>query len=150
MPTTSWDFRLRALTAFVQAERHEPSDRASSPGERRLALWLDEQRKSAHAGRLTEGRVDALRALGVLPREERRRPRLGAAWLKVAGVAGFLEEEGRLPSLTSPRSAGEKRLAAWLQVQLSGQGLTGEQSSALREILVEAARREGSPLAQVG
>lgn len=63
-------------------------------------------------------------------------------WLKVAGVAGFLEAEGRLPSLAAPRSAGEKRLADWVQSQLTGRGAAGEPAKALRRLLGSA--EEGS------
>lgn len=140
MRTTSWDVRLKALTAFIADEGREPSGRAASPGEHRLALWLEEQRKSARAGRLDAARVGALQAAGLLRAREQRDP-TGAVWLKVASITDFLEEEGRLPSLTSPRSAGEKRLAVWLHAQLAGRP-EAEPAVALRRIIeaAEAAR----------
>ncbi|WDF32840.1 helicase associated domain-containing protein [Arthrobacter agilis] len=136
MPTTSWDLRLHALTAFREAEGHEPSTRSVVPGEHRLALWLDEQRKAARSGRLAILRQDRLREAGFLASgDDGAAPRTGTAWLRVASVAEFLEEEGRLPSLASPTSAGEKRLALWMHAQLSGRGAETEPLRALRSIL---------------
>lgn len=147
MPTTAWDLRLRALTSFIEMEDREPSPRAALPGEHRLSLWLDEQRKSARAGRLGASRIEALHAAGVLgDHEGRDSHRGGAPWLKVASIAEFLEEEGRLPSLASPATAGEKRLAAWLDAQLSSRRADEETVTALRGILAAAERREASPL----
>lgn len=149
MPTTAWDLRLRALTSFVQAECREPSSRADLPGEHRLSLWLDEQRKSARAGRLDEARIEVLRAAGLLREEESdNHHRAGAPWLKVASIAEFLEEEGRLPSLSSPTSAGEKRLAAWLNAQLSSRRADAATVAALREILAVAEPRQAPSSAQ--
>lgn len=151
MPTTSWELRLRALTIFVSGEGREPSLRASTPGEHRLALWLDEQRKAARAGRLDGARVEQLRSAGLLALEEGNADqRTGAAWLKVASIAEFLEEESRLPSLTSPASAGEKRLAAWMHAQLAGRTSTTEPAAALRGILEAAGNRDSRAFAHVG
>lgn len=150
MPTTAWDLRLRALTSFMQAECREPSPRADLPGEFRLSLWLDEQRKSARAGRLGEVRIEALRAAGLLREDESHDDhRGGAPWLKVASIAEFLEDEGRLPSLSAPTSAGEKRLAAWLNAQLSSRRADAATLAALREILAIAELRPTPSLAQV-
>ncbi|MHA7279393.1 helicase associated domain-containing protein [Arthrobacter sp. MDT2-2] len=144
MATTSWEVRLRALTAFVAAEGREPSGRAASPGEHRLALWLEEQRKSVRAGRLGAGRVLALQEAGLLhAREQRDSSHSGAVWLKVESIADFLEEEGRLPSLTSPQSAGEKRLAAWLHSQLAGRP-NPELAAALRHLVQVAEAAEAA------
>jgi hypothetical protein len=148
MATTSWEVRLRALTAFVAAEGREPSGRAASPGEHRLALWLEEQRKSVRAGRLGAGRVVALQEAGLLQeRVQRDSSHSGAVWLKVESIADFLEEEGRLPSLTSPQSAGEKRLAAWLHAQLSGRS-NPEPAAALRHLVQLAEAAEAARAAE--
>ncbi|OUM42049.1 helicase associated domain-containing protein [Arthrobacter sedimenti] len=144
MATTSWEVRLRALTAFVAAEGREPSGRAASPGEHRLALWLEEQRKSVRAGRLAAGRVGALQEAGLLQaREQRDSSHSGAVWLKVESIADFLEEEGRLPSLTSPQSAGEKRLAVWQHAQLAGRS-NAEPAAALRHLVQAAEAAEAA------
>jgi hypothetical protein len=135
VPTTSWDLRLTALIDFMEAEGREPSSRSAVPGEHRLALWLDEQRASVRAGRLGSDRRDALRQAGLLAEDAQGVPRTGAAWLRVASVAEFLEEEGRLPSLTAPATAGEKRLAVWMHAQLSGRRVGTEPLRALRAIL---------------
>lgn len=135
MPTTSWDLRLHALTAFMNDEGREPSSRSAVAGEHRLALWLDEQRKSVRAGRIGSVRTAALEQAGLLAADDVRCPRTGTAWLRVASVAEFLEEEGRLPSLTAPATAGEKRLAAWMHAQLSDRAAETEPLRALRAVL---------------
>lgn len=151
MPTTSWELRLRALLAFLGSEGREPSTRASTPGEHRLAVWLDEQRKAARAGRIDGDRLDKLRSAGLLaPRGYSAGPRAGAAWLRVASIEEFLQEEGRIPSLTSPSCPGEKRLAAWMRDQLSGRSASRETSLALRAILDAAATEDVRVLSQVG
>ncbi|WP_422390563.1 hypothetical protein [Arthrobacter sp. N1] len=135
MPTTSWDLRLHALTAFMDAEGREPSTRSAIAGEHRLALWLDEQRKSVRAGRMGPARREILQQAGLLTADEIGSPRTGTAWLRVASVAEFVEEEGRLPSFVAPATAGEKRLAHWMHVQLSGRAAETEPLRALRAIL---------------
>lgn len=150
MPTTSWELRLRALAIFISGEGREPSPRASTPGEHRLALWLDEQRKAARAGRLDGARVEQLRSAGLLAAGEGNvDQRTGAAWLKVASIAEFLEEESRLPSLTSPASAGEKRLAAWMHAQLAGRTSAPGPAEALRGILEAAENRDARAFAHM-
>jgi hypothetical protein len=150
VPRTSWDLRLTALTAFIDIEGREPSSRAAVPGEHRLALWLEEQRASVRAGRLDDSRLDELRSAGLIrPEGLRAAARTGTAWLRVASVADFLAEEGRLPSLTSPTSAGERRLAAWMHAQLSGRAAETEPVVALRRILSDSAFDSRS-LAHVG
>lgn len=151
MPTTSWELRLRALTAFIASEGREPSLRAVTPGEHRLAGWLDEQRKSARAGRIGDGRLQKLRGAGLLGQDgPGAQPRTGAAWLRIASIQEFLDEEGRLPSLTSPASAGEKRLAAWMHAHLAGRSMSTEAALALREVLARAEGADDPMLTHVG
>lgn len=143
MPTTSWDLRLHALIAFMEIEGREPSTRTAVPGEHRLAVWLDEQRASVRANRVSEARVTALRSAGLVRSEgSTAAPRVGTAWLRVASVADFLAEEGRLPSLTAPSSAGEKRLAAWMHAQLSGRSADSEPAMSLRAILASSEHQD--------
>ena len=136
MPSTAWELRLRALALFITTEGREPSPRATTPGERRLALWLQEQRHAARGGRIESSRIDALRDAALLGDADVRH---GAVWLKVASVSEFIAEEGRIPSLESASSVGEKRLASWLRTQLSGSAASSDAAAALREILVNAA-----------
>lgn len=151
VPTTSWELRLRALATFLALEGREPAVRAAVPGEHRLALWLDEQRRSAHAGRLSADRTEQLRAAGLLASPTQGEPtKGGVAWLKIASIAEFLEEEGRLPSLAAPRSAGEKRLAAWLHAQSTGGTRDADVAVALRAILDAAGADRAPSLAHVG
>ncbi|WP_043441937.1 helicase associated domain-containing protein [Arthrobacter sp. L77] len=150
MLTTSWDLRLRALITFRDSEGRDPYFRASTPGEHRLAMWLDEQRKAARAGRLTPEHRAKLCAAGVLSEEPVEHQRTGAAWLKVDSISEFLQDEGRLPSLTSPACAGEKRLAAWMNAQLSSRAVENGPARALREILAGSQDSRDAPLARAG
>lgn len=143
MPSTAWELRLRALTLFITTEGREPSPRASTPGERRLALWLQEQRHAARGGRIEPFRLDALRDAGLLGDAEVRH---GAVWLRVASVSEFIADEGRVPSLESATSVGEKRLAAWLRTQLSGSATSSDVAAALREIILAAAPERDTAL----
>ncbi|WP_434995095.1 helicase associated domain-containing protein [Arthrobacter sp. Ld5] len=150
MLTTSWDLRLRALIAFRDSEGRDPYFRAPTPGEHRLAMWLDEQRKAARAGRLTPAHRAKLCEAGLLSEETVEHQRTGAAWLKVDSISEFLEDEGRLPSLSSPASAGERRLAAWMNAQLSSGATENAPARALREILAGSQDSRDAPLARVG
>ncbi|MBG6224532.1 hypothetical protein IWX63_001091 [Arthrobacter sp. CAN_A2] len=150
MLTTSWDLRLRALIAFRDSEGRDPYFRATTPGEHRLAMWLDEQRKSARAGRLTAEHRAKLCEAGLLSEDAIEHQRTGAAWLKVESISAFLQDEGRLPSLSSPASAGEKRLAAWMNAQLSSRAVENGPARALREILAGSKGSRDAPLARVG
>jgi hypothetical protein len=143
MPSTAWELRLRALTLFIETEGREPSPRATTPGERRLALWLQEQRHAARGGRVESSRLDALRDAALLNDAD---VPCGAVWLKVASVSEFIAEEGRVPSLERASSVGEKRLASWLRTQLSGPSASSDVAAALREILVASAPERGKVL----
>jgi hypothetical protein len=144
MQSTAWELRLRALTLFIETEGREPSPRATTPGERRLALWLQEQRHAARGGHVSSSRLDALRDAALLNDAD---VRSGAVWLRVTSVSEFIAEEGRVPSLESASSVGEKRLASWLRTQLSSPSASSDVAEALREILVASAPERGKALA---
>lgn len=142
MPKTTWELRLRALTIFIETEGCEPSARASIAGERRLALWLQEQRHAARSGRLTEERLAQFKGAGLLNGDSDAR---GTSWRKVLSVSDFVAEEGRLPSVAAAASAGEKRLALWVRSQLANPSAAPEVATALSQIIDRESVGAGTP-----
>lgn len=144
MPRTTWDLRLRALAIFIESEGGEPSTRAAVAGERRLALWLQEQRHAAHSGRLTEERLAQFKGAGLLSDDSDRVAR-GTSWRRVLSVSDFVAEEGRLPSVEAATSAGEKRLALWVRSQLASASAAPEVATALSQIIDRESIVAGAP-----
>jgi hypothetical protein len=112
----AWTRRLRDVKDFIEDWNRIPGGDAASAGERRLARWLDNQRRAARTGRLAVGQTDALRDLlqGLVP--------LAPTPLSVAGtesdVDDFVQRHHRMPDLHHGSTPGERRLARRVERRL--------------------------------
>lgn len=107
-----WDANLSSLAAFVAERGRLPNLRAGDAQERRLGIWLNNQREHHRKGALRPNRKASLDA---------RLPGWDAgssvSFLRyLACVESFVAQHGRLPA-QSTKVPSENRLGQWLNRQ---------------------------------
>lgn len=130
----TWSHRLEELVTFRANEGRWPSQTAADAAERKLGVWLSNQRQLARKGNLATGKwVDLdLRAPGwdPGPRDE--------AWLRTAEALGeFRHRHDRWPSKAAD-DVKERKLGSWLhnrrQDARTGAGWTPERAAHLDRV----------------
>ncbi|RAN79343.1 hypothetical protein B5P43_15660 [Bacillus sp. SRB_336] len=117
-PSDRWRERLQELRAFVAKEGRWPVRKAEDPVESRACEWLSRMRHEFLAQRLTWAQAKELgEALGDWVTTDRDRAQVEHWRERLAEVAAFVEEHGRLPRHRPAKLPGEHTLSLWLQQQ---------------------------------
>ncbi len=110
-----WWEHYAAMAAYVDRTGGLPAQNDSKEA-RVLYRWLENQRRSHDAGRLTQEKVEALNRLGEWLGTRKGNPE--ELWvLRLEQVRQFRGEAGRFPFYDPQRHPDEKILAVWLHRQ---------------------------------
>lgn len=135
--TPAWLRRRDELAAFIEREGRTPSAGSVDVAEKRLGVWLNNQRAAYRRGTLLPARQNSLDSTGPW-RELSRRFHDAATWYeRLRLLTEFRAEHGRWPSYKNYADDAEKDAGVWLHVQRQ-QASREQLSDARRDALDQA------------